>query len=214
MQKNELKHTEKGIGKFFDNESESFSKKHDEKGVPWSAQAQIDDIVSAGSKTAIDVGSGPGSVIKAMIEDGLDHVAGVDLSDDMNKLAIERLQNANIDATKFSITNDSFLSFEHQDVDAVSLHRVLCCHPDREGMLEKSISYNPKIISLTVPRPWIMMKLVIKIYTFFAKRKGNFHPYGHSQRGIDKQMLENKYEINSRKKGLAWVQTTYKLIED
>ncbi|OLS29352.1 MAG: hypothetical protein HeimC2_00770 [Candidatus Heimdallarchaeota archaeon LC_2] len=214
MQEHELEHTEKGISRFFDDESVSFAKKHDEKGVPWSAQAQIDDIVLSGAKTAIDVGSGPGSVMKGMIEGGLDHVAGVDLSDDMNKLALERLEYANIDASKYSITNESFLSLEHQKVDAISLHRVLCCHPDREGMLDKSISYNPKIISLTVPRPWLLMKLVIKIYAFFAKRKGNFHPYGHSQKGIDNQLLNNKYEIIARKKGFAWVQTTYKLVED
>lgn len=214
MQDDELDHAENGIGRFFNEEADTFAKKHDEKGIPSTAQAQVNDIVSSGAKTAIDVGSGPGSIMVAMLKEGLDYVAGVDLSDDMNKLAKQRLENADIDESKYSITNNSFLNFEHQNVEAISLHRVLCCHPDREGMLEKSISHNPKIISLTVPRPWIVMKILIKIYAFFAKRKGNFHPYGHSQKGIDSQLLNSHYKIIAREKGLAWVQTTYKLIED
>ncbi|MCE7736454.1 MAG: class I SAM-dependent methyltransferase [Candidatus Heimdallarchaeota archaeon] len=208
---NELGRKEEAISVFFDDEAKSMASKHDEKGLPATAQAHVDDILSSGAKTVIEVGSGPGSVMIKLLEGGIDHVTGVDLSSKMNKIANERLEEANIDPSKYSITKQSFLDLEEQQVGAISLHRVLCCHPDREGMLEKSISYNPKIVTLTVPRPWLLMRFVIKIFAIFAKRSSSFHPYGHSQEGIDNQMTENNYKVTSRKKGWIWVQTSYQL---
>ena len=210
---NDLDTKEEAIGVFFDDEAKSMATKHEKKGIPSTAQAQVDDILEADVKTVIDVGSGPGSVMLKLLEGGIEHVTGVDLSTKMNDVAIDRMKEAKIDALKYSITNQSFLDLDEHQVDAISLHRVLCCHPDREGMLEKSISYNPKIVSLTVPRPWLVIRFVIKFFAFFAKRSSSFHPYGHSQEGIDNQMMENHYKITSRKKGWVWVQTSYQRIE-
>lgn len=210
---NNLENKEGTIKVFFDDEAKSMASKDDEKGIPSTAQAHVDDILASGAKTVIEVGSGPGSVMIKLLEGGMEHVTGVDLSSKMNEIANERLESAKIDPSKYSITNQSFLDLDEMQVDAISLHRVLCCHPDREDMLEKSISYNPKIVTLTVLRPWLLMRFVIKIFTFFAKRSKSFHPYGHSQNGIDNQMRENNYEIISRAKGKIWVQTSYQLIE-
>lgn len=204
---------ESAIEVFFDNEAKSMASKDDENGILSTAQAHVDDILASGVKTVIEVGSGPGSVMIKLLEGGIDHVSGVDLSSKMNDIANERLENADIDQSRYSLTNQSFLDLDVQQVDAISLHRVLCCHPDREGMLEKSISFNPKIVTLTTLRPWLFMRIVIKFFAFFAKRSSSFHPYGHSQQGIDNQMSENNYEIISRKKGKVWVQTSYQLIE-
>lgn len=206
----DLDKKENAIKSFFNAESKSMASRHDNKGIPSTAQAQVDDILSTEAKIVIDVGSGPGSVMIKLLGGDVEHVYGVELSDKMNEIAKERIENEDIDPSRYSLTNQSFLDLEQKQVDAVSLHRVLCCHPDREGMLNKSISYKPHIVTLTVPRPWLFMRFVIKIFAIFAKRSGNFHPYGHSQEGIDKQMLENNYSVKSRKKGFFWVQTSYK----
>ena len=57
---------EKLIAKMFDNESEDYFKEYEKKGLPKTAEIQIDSIIDAKASTVIDVGSGPGVLMIKM----------------------------------------------------------------------------------------------------------------------------------------------------
>lgn len=203
---------EKAISHFFNAESKRMAKRHDEKDLSWTIKGQLDDIFLINAKSVIDVGSGPGTVLIELLENGVQVVIGVDLSPEMNKEAKRRLEEKGFTDKQYKLYSNSFLDIKPVQMDAVSLHRVLCCHPDRLSMIEKSIIYQPQIITLTVPRSWLLFKVFLGIFGLFTKITGSFRPYIHSQSKIDQQLAEAGYEIKKRRKGLGWVQTTYSLL--
>jgi SAM-dependent methyltransferase len=202
---------EKSIISFFDKEGKSMAKKDDVKGIPDSAKIQVNDIIASGASKAIDVGSGPGSILIELLEGGMENVVGIDLSPEMNEIAKSRIADKNF-TDKTSLYSGSFLNYElEDDIDAVSLHRVLCCHPDREGMLEKAMTCVPKIITLTVPRDWKLMKLYMALFGLVAGKFNLFQPFAHSQKKIDQQLFDKGYKLINKKKGLMWVSSTYSI---
>ena len=85
MTEEALKQKEKKIGQFFNAESKSYAKRHDDKGIGKSAKRHVKFVENL--DTVLDVGSGPGSVLIEMLDNGVKMGFGIDLSEDMNKIA-------------------------------------------------------------------------------------------------------------------------------
>lgn len=206
-----IKNTEGKIAGFFDNEGSGMLKRQLDNGIPKSAELHISSIAENNTKVAIDVGSGPGSIVLGLLENGVQRVIGVDLSDEMCKIAKERISEKRLDS-RSEIIKGSFLEIDQpKDLDAISLHRVLCCHPDRELMLEKSMENMPKTISITIPRSWLVGRILMGFVGLFARLFNTFRPYIHSQKVIDNQLQERGYSKVNEYKTFVWVTSVYHL---
>ncbi len=203
--------SEENIALFFNNESNNMSTRQETKGLPESAIHQNDLIVGSNAHLALDIGSGPGNVLIDLIDKGVDSAIGIDLSPKMSEIAIKNIKKHDMD-DRAEIIVGSFLDTDFdRKIDAISMHRVLCCHPDREGMLSKSMAINPQIITLTVPRDWKIMRVVMAVVGVVLDKLGKFRPFIHSQKVIDNQLSKNGYTIIDRLKGKIWVTSTYRL---
>ena len=195
----ELKPQERKIRNFFNKESSSSAGKYTEIEIPSTAKDHVDIVCGSKAKSAIDVGSGAGSLLLEMLQRGVEVGIGIDLAGDANQIAIKRMKAAKIAEDRYKIFEGSFLELNKDNFpgiadqyDAVSLHLVLCCHPDREGMLSQTAKFNPKTIVLTVPRTWIFMRAISGIWGLFSK----IRPYIHSQKSLDKQLMKGVWAIN------------------
>lgn len=202
--------TEQKISSFFDSESSAMIERHEKNGIPESARIQVQDIIHAGAKSVVDVGSGPGSVLIELLDQGVQSGVGIDLSPEMNRIARQRLKDRGYEE-RVQICEGSFLEQELETTEAISLHRVLCCHPNREGMLQQASRLRPQTISLTVPRDWKALRLLVGLYGLVARITGSFRPFIHPQKRIDQQLQAMDYQVQNRHKGLMWVTTTYQL---
>lgn len=214
MQNSNRAQSEKYISQTFNDQSKHFDKS-DTKGLSKTAIHHIDQISQDQSlTTAIDVGSGTGGILEGLLDHNLSYVYGVDLAPDMIELAKKRLEQKGY-LNKTKIDNVSFLDYSFdKNIDAVSLHRVLCCHPDRVGMLEKAISGKPKLIVITIPRRWFFLRIGVTIATALRKIKKGFRPYLHRYNEIDNQLQQANYELIDVFKTGMWITRTYKLQEN
>lgn len=193
------------------NRQSNFFDKQDAKGLGKTGLQHVNQITKCDCKTAIDVGSGSGGILEGLLDKNLDFVYGVDLAPKMIELAQKRLEKKGYD-TKSKIENISFLDYTFdKNLDAVSLHRVLCCHPDRLGMLDKAISGKPKVIVITIPRRWFFMRAGVTFFSFIRKIKKGFRPYLHKYDEIDSQLKEANYELVDVYKTFIWITRTYQL---
>lgn len=201
---------ESHIGSFFDAEANDWDTRQKAEGLPSSAKVQIQDILAEAPKSAIDVGSGTGTLLLELLENGVTKGVGVDLSPKMCHFAKLLAKEKGLE-DRVEILNASFLEYTSTEpLEAVSLHRVLCCHPDREQMLNKSIELQPKIVSVTIPRDWLLVKwLLVAIFSIKDRIKPGYRPYVHSQRKVDAQMREEGYLVKNRTKKGIWITTAY-----
>ena len=202
---------EKLIAKMFDNESEDYFKEYEKKGLPKTAEIQIDSIIDAKASTVIDVGSGPGVLMIKMLERGVQHVTGIDLSPKMIEISKNEIEKKNLGA-KTELIQGSFLEILPKKVDAISLHRVLCCHPDREVMIDKSLSHEPNLITFTSLRDWKLMRIFLKLMKGVRKliRGKFFLPFIPKFNEIDKQLKKEGYYPATTYKSKLWITKTYK----
>lgn len=202
--------TAQKITSFFNDESKDMWERHEEDGIPKSMKQQVKSIINAQPDLVLDVGSGPGSLIIQLLEQGVDSAIGLDLSDSMNDIALRRLKQRNWE-DKVKLLKGDFLTTDiDKTPDAISLHRVLCCHPDRNAMLQKSVTYQPKTITVTIPRDWKILRMVVGIIGLIAKFTDSFRPYIHSQKSVDEKMTKLGYYKENQEKDWWWVTTTYK----
>ncbi|MDH5403061.1 MAG: class I SAM-dependent methyltransferase [Candidatus Heimdallarchaeota archaeon] len=198
------------ISRYFNKKSKKMVKEHDKKGIPQSMKYQIDDIMSYNVGSAFDVGSGPGTLLINLFELGLNKGYGIDLSPSMNNYATERLITSGIDKNAFEIYEGSFLELDANITpEAISLHRVICCHPDRQGMIAKSISYKPKVITLTIPRDTPLHRLFFLILKLSAKVFSRLSIYNHRIHTIQAQLLDSGYSLSTENKSFIWTTLTF-----
>lgn len=127
----EISKQESNIARFFDKEGKSMSNKQKSDGMPETAKLHIKNIIESRSEKALDVGSG--NLLIDMLENGVDNVVGIDLSHGMIELANENLREKQL-SERAIILQGSFLEIDDstiegdKKIDAISMHRVLCCH--------------------------------------------------------------------------------------
>ncbi len=207
--KTSLQEREKAICKCFNSNSISTMRRHDGRDISITERRHVNQINSMGAKSALDVGSGSGSILLELLKSGIDKVIGVDLSPKINELARIRIQKQGFSPEIFIIHDGSFLDLVPIDVDAISLHRVLCCHPDRLAMLEQSIAHNPKILTITIPRTWLIFRFLVASHSLIARITNGFRTFIHSKKSIDQQLINAGYKITSRNRGWIWITTSY-----
>jgi SAM-dependent methyltransferase len=196
------------ISNEFNKRSDYFDKE-DDKGLSKTAEIHVKQIVTNKSKTALDVGSGTGGILEKLLENNIDFVYGIDLAPKMIERTSKRLEKKGY-LKKSKVENISYLDFLSENkIEAVSLHKVLCCHPDRLGMLDKTLSLQPKLIVLTIPRTRFFLKIATFLLVFLRKIKKGFRPYLHSIKEVDSQLLNRNYELIDVYKTFLWTTRTY-----
>ncbi|MHA2105279.1 MAG: class I SAM-dependent methyltransferase [Candidatus Hodarchaeales archaeon] len=211
MASNNWTKEEQLISETFDGESKDYFKEYEEKGIPKTADIQINSIADANLVSAIDVGSGPGVIMMEMLNRGVHFVKGVDLSPKMIEITQEQISLKKLE-DRTEIVHGSFLDIEPVNIEAVSLHRVLCCHPDREAMLRKSLNHNPELITLTSLRDWNLFRFLLRTLKGFRKlfRRKFFLPFIPRFNEIDKQLKKEGFQLVNSYKSLFWITNTYK----
>ena len=208
--KNLLTEKETYITKQFNKNSKSFDEQ-DRKGLSSTAKKHVETLTEANLSTALDVGAGTGGILNGLLENKVERVYGVDLSTEMLERAKKRLEEKGF-IDKAELQHISFLDYRNENtIEGISLHRVLCCHPDREKMLEKAVSFQPKVIVLTIPRTWFFMRGITFLLKTFRKVFKGFQPYLHKIDSIDKQLEQSNYKLVDIFKTKLWITRTYKI---
>ncbi len=206
----QLKKREEAIGRFFSKEASGWGERHDDKGIPASAKLHVDAVIENNSESVIDVGAGPATVLLKMIEGGVKEGTAVDLSEEMCREAERRVRENSLE-DRVRVVKGSFLEVEVPVSDAVSLHRVLCCHPDREGMIERALMADPSLVVITIPRSFaplrLLVNLIIGIKELFSK---GFRPYIHKESEVIAQMQDKGFNLEKRTTKGPWVTLVFK----
>ena len=202
-----LEEIEKKINTKFNDRSSEMLEDHLTQGIPESAIHQVNKMIEQDIDSAIDIGSGPGSVVFELAKHDLSKVIGIDLSDEMINISNRRLSEFDYDNVEF--IQSSVLNFENQPIDGVSMHRMICCHPNKDEVIDKTLNLDPKVISLTIPRNRIFIKVYIKILSWYRRLFKRFHPYYYDPQDIIQQYRENDYKLIDTRTEMIWITLTF-----
>jgi len=176
-------------GRFFSRFARRYRKRYLKKGFEPSQVQLIRGLEQAGINGAavLEIGCGVGYLHQALLESGADRAAGVDLSDAMldeaRRLARERGLDQRVE---YRVGDFVELADTLGEADIAILDKVVCCYPDAEALLRRSLEKTGRVYALTYPRErwFVCLGVAVGAFALWLIRS-TFRSYVHDPAQIE-----------------------------
>jgi magnesium-protoporphyrin O-methyltransferase len=167
--------------------------------------------------TVLDIGCGIGDLAVAAIGHGAARADGFDLSsraiERARRLADERGVG---DRATFEVADGAEIDLPKADV--VVLNRVICCYPDAEALVDRSLAAARRVYAFTAPRSkgvlawWLRLKWALTDAMMHLRKKesAGFKSYIHDLDRVDGQVRSAGFRrIRHERRRIVWELAVY-----
>lgn len=169
--------------KFFSCFAKSYRRRFKKKGFEASQNQLLEALEVAGFKdrTLLEIGCGVGHLHLTLLERGARHAIGIDLAPQMLAVAKDWSKERGL-ADRVEYIEGDFMELADRSspVDIAILDKVICCYPDVEGLVGKSVSKTSQTYVFTIPLDkWIVRLGMTLLRYFLWLIRSDFRPYIH-----------------------------------
>ena len=159
----------------------------------------------------LEIGSGTGYLHQTLLEQGAASASGVDLASKMIEQARRRATERELaDRTRY-IEGD-FMEIDEQlpAADITVMDKVVCCYPDADGLVHRSLSKTGRVYALTYPRDrWYVRTMMGLVALAMKIVRSDFRPYVHAPELIEKWITEAGFDKQYQDNNLVWLTQVY-----
>ncbi|MDH5407381.1 MAG: class I SAM-dependent methyltransferase [Gammaproteobacteria bacterium] len=200
-------------GRLFSRFARSYRKRFSKKGFEPSQKNLLAGIEQAAYKqaTILEIGSGVGHLHMHLLEQGAASATGIDLAEDMIKEAHEWARDRGL-ADRVNYIQGDFI--EHlADIEAADitlLDKVVCCYPDANTLVHRSVEKTKRVYALSYPRYRWFIRAAMGFGAIMLKLIGSsFRPYAHNPEAIQNWIEEEGFEKAYEAKTFIWLSQVY-----
>lgn len=200
-------------GRFFSLFARRYRRRFQRKGFEPSQKQLIVGLTQSGYQdaTLLEIGCGVGHLHQTLLERGAKSAVGIDLAPKM--LAEARAWAAERGVlNRVRYVEDDFMSM-NDDVDHAEvtvLDKVVCCYPDAEGLVRKSLAKTERVYGLTYPRDrWFTRLGTWLVAVMLRAIRSNFRSYVHSPVQIENWINAEGFKKQFEDQTLAWLTQIY-----
>ncbi len=165
--------------------------------------------------TLLDIGGGIGAIQWGFLENGGKSTIDVDASNGYQHVAKTYAKELGFEEKAKYVFGDFVdQSAAIDEVDFVTMDKVLCCYPDYEGLLKQALLKCKKSILISYPLGGMISEFIAqlnKIYFYF--KKNPFRTYIHSPKQIEKFIIDHGFEVKYKSISFPWHVQVYQRIE-
>ena len=164
----------------------------------------------------LDIGGGIGAIHHAAIESGVSSVTDVDASAGYLKVAKEEAARRNV-AGNIKYLQGDFLDVAEEVAshDIVTLDKVICCYPDVEQLLSKSLKRTNQFYALVFPKSvWVGRVASWFVNLGMAISGSSFRTYIHSRKLVEQRISEAGFQKCYHRKTFVWHVQVWKKVSD
>ncbi len=154
----------------------------------------------------LDIGGGIGAIQLELFKKGLDRSVNVDASTAYQHISKKKIIKRGLaDKTEYHFGDFTELAPELPSAEIVTLDRVICCYPDLEKLLDRSLQKAKKMYALVFPRELFYIRIGIRLGNlWFRLRKSDFRTYIHPFQKVDSIIRSHGFTLNTHEKTLIW----------
>lgn len=206
-----------GAGRFFDQRmARSELKRYRRRGPRGTTRDLVAELTRDGlgrrePASLLDIGGGVGVVQLELLAAGLDRAVSVDASPAYVEAAREEAARRGV-AERIEHIEADFLEVAEtvEDMDYVSLDRVVCCYPDARALVEIAASKTRRRLVLVAPRDGRVMRFGVKFPNAYLRIRGNpFRVYVHALADLDRSATASGLTRSGRSNRGLWTVLTY-----
>ena len=205
-------HSQSG-GKFFSFFAKSYRRRFEKKGFEVSQQQLIEGITQANysDKTLLEIGCGVGHLHQSLLEQGAISAVGIELASEMLTEAIDWAKQRSLDnKTKYLEGDFIEIASTVEPADIVIMDKVVCCYPDADALIHRSLEKCRETIALTYPRKIWYTKMGTQTLALIMKLLGSsFRPYVHDPSQIEKWITEQGFKKTVQSQTFVWLTQIY-----
>ncbi len=196
--------------KLFGKEAKRQAAKYEKKGLSSTAKRITELIIAqdtAKNGVYLDSGCGSGKICFELLKNGVKKTIGIDLSEKAIEIAEQLKEKFNFQDRAVFVAG-SFLDVEiptTEPIQGIILHRVLCCHPEAEKILQKVIALNPQEIYITLPTDNRIVRTIhVPIGVLTRTFTKGFQAQLHTHKKIFSILLEHDYTLVLKERKTLW----------
>jgi 2-polyprenyl-3-methyl-5-hydroxy-6-metoxy-1,4-benzoquinol methylase len=167
--------------------------------------AFLDNRGIAGA-TVLEVGGGVGELQIELLKRGAAHAVNLELSHGYDAEASRLLrENGLADKVERRIHDIAAAPGDVEPADVVVLHRVVCCYPDYERLLEAAAEHARRVLVFSYPPRNVVSRLVVAAEnTLFRLLRKEYRAFAHPPSAMLAVLGDNGLRPTFAHRGLAW----------
>jgi len=183
------------------------------KGSNKTTRLLLNAIRQQGVKDAslLDIGGGIGAIQLELLQAGVARVTNVDASPAYSQTAREEAARRGwADRIHYHVGNFVDISPSLDDMDIVTLDRVICCYDDMNALVRASVSRTKRVYGVVFPKDVWWVKLGMGLFNQLQRLfRKPFHLFAHSTAEVDSLVREKGFERVFTHRGLFWQVIVY-----
>lgn len=183
------------------------------KGLGKTQRQLLDALIGAGvdGASVLDIGCGVGYLHHSLLKAGADRATGVDLSEKMlseaRALANEQALSERVD---YRLGDFVLIGCDIPDADITLLDKVVCCYPDSQTLVSRSLEKTRKLYALTYPRLHLFNRIMTTLESLFlALIRCQFRPYLYDPVQVQSWIEAHGFRKRSEKTTWLWLTQVY-----
>ncbi|MFQ5795683.1 MAG: class I SAM-dependent methyltransferase [Candidatus Bipolaricaulia bacterium] len=202
-----------GTNRFFSRQASRMSQRFRNKGLGKSQMSLVEGIKRGGieDKDILEIGFGVGFLHMSLLETGARGAVGVEISEGMAKEAEKLAEELSYsDRVDYHLGDFVEIAPELPEADITILDKVICCYPDAESLVNRSLGKTRDIYAVTYPRPTWWVWLGFKVQVFVMKLlRFSFHPFYHDSDRIQGWIRAQGFEKIHEDRTPIWLTLVY-----
>jgi hypothetical protein len=184
------------------------ARRYRRKGLTGSAQWLADALEAAGvgGRTVLEVGGGVGGLQIELLGAGADRATNVEIVETYEGAAGELIAEHGLSGrVERRVADFGAEADETPAADVVIMHRVICCYPDPDVLMDAACTHARERVAITIPREsaWIRAGFQL-MNAWYRLRRIDFRAYVHPLDAMLAVAGRRGFEVAERQRGSLW----------
>jgi len=200
-------------GRIFSFFARNYRKRFSEKGFEPAQRQLMEGLSQAGfqNTSVLEIGSGVGHFHMSLLEAGAATATGIDLAPKMIAEAEDWSSQRGLEG-RITYHQGDFMEILPiiDPADVTVMDKVVCCYPDADGLIHRSLEKTRRVYALTYPRDRRLVRLGVALAALLMRLIGSsFRPYAHSPAVIEKWITAQGFHKRYEKTTFVWLSQVY-----
>ena len=196
-------------GEFFDEKlARRDAARYRRKGATGATKRLVEIVTGRGvaGSTMLEIGGGTGVVQIELLGRGVRHATNVEISPGYEEAATSLLRERGLaDRVDRHVADLAREPDAVEPADVVVLHRVVCCYPDYEGLLEVASEKARRVVAFSFPPDRVLVRIMVRVLNLWQRLRGHdFRSYVHSEQAMLDVVERRGFRLDVRDRGGFW----------